>query len=221
MAAVVTLSDKKDEPRKIKTTQLFDIVHILVGSKVSQRRLRKALAPFEGAFLCAEGITVPKLHPFDTEKPLEQLLFKQFCDCLLSQSGIHVSAGIIDPLGEYVSNPLMTEIVAHCALVTVFTLKDTDELCQRLLNDTGTCPEIVQRKAWLFGCDYVFAPQGLLGFEGTLFGKGGRGIDPELLSVDPQYQPLLQSGIEKSKLWCLLNDVKTIKTPVQPGFAHP
>ena len=212
MMAVVTLSDKKDEPRKIKTEQLCDIVHISVGSKVSQRRLRKALAPFEGAFLCAEGITVPKLRPFDTEKPLEQLLFRQFCDCLLSQNGIHICAGIIDPLGEHISGPLMTKIVAHCALVTVFTLKNTDELCQRLLNDTGTCPEIVQRKAWLFGCDYVFAPQGLLGFDGKLFGKGGVGIDPESLVIDPQYQPLLQKGVDKPKLWCLLNDVKTKKS---------
>lgn len=219
MMAVVTLSDNKNERRKIKTEQLGDILHISVKSKVSQRRLKKVLAPFEGAFLCAESIAVPKLRPFDTEKPLEQLLFRQFCDHLLSQSGIHISAGIIDPLGEHISSPLMTKIVAHCALVTVFTLKDTDELCQRLLSDTGTCPEIVQRKAWLFGCDYVFAPQGLLGFEGTLFGKDGLGIDPESLYIDPWYQPLLQKGMDKAKLWCLINDAHRL-SPTQKTTTH-
>ncbi len=219
MMAVVTLSDNKNERRKIKTEQHCDILHISVGNKVSQRRLKKALTPFEGAFLCGEGVTAPKLHPFETEKPLEQLLFRQFCDCLLSQSGIHISAGIIDPLGEHISGPLMTKIVAHCALVTVFTLKDTDGLCQQLLNDTGTCPEIVQRKAWLFGCDYVFAPQGLLGFEGTLFGKGGRGIDPELLFIAPQYQPLLQKGVDKPELWCLINEASRL-SPIQKTMTY-
>ncbi len=205
MLAVVTASSNRDDRRKIKTATLGSILLVSVGNKVSQRRLKKALRPFEGAFLCSGNIHPPKLQPFDTKKPLEHLLFRQFCDFLLSQNGIHVSCGIVDPLGQYLNGDLLTKIVAHCALVTIFTLKDTDELCQQLLLDTGTCPETVQRKAWLYGCDCVFAPQGLVGFEGILFGKGGRGVDPDLLYFEPQHHALLQSGIDKAQLWCLLN----------------
>lgn len=208
MLAVVTLSNEKKNRRRIELQPLGEILHVSVGSGVSQRRLRKALKPFDGAFLCAEGITVSKLKPFDTQKPLEALLWQQFCDFVLNTSGIHTSVGVIDPLGERFNDPLLTKIVAHCALVTVFTFKNADNLCQTLLNDTGTCPEIVQRKAWLFGCDCVFAPQGLLGFEGLLFGNGGRAINPELLDIPELYQPLLQEGVDKVHLWCLLNQDK-------------
>ena len=212
MLAVVTLSNEKKNRRRIELQPLGKILHVSVGSGVSQRRLRKALKPFDGAFLCAEGITVPKLKPFDTQKPLEALLWQQFCDFVLNTSGIHTSVGVIDPLGERFDDPLLTKIVAHCALVTVFTFKNADTLCQTLLSNTGTCPEIVQRKAWLFGCDHIFAPQGLLGFEGTLFGNGGRSVDEDLLEIEPIYQFLLRLGINKTALYCMLNTTKNQQT---------
>lgn len=216
MLAVVTPSDGKSDRRKIKTAQLGGIVHISIGSKVSFRRLKKVLAPFEDRFLAAEGIKTHSLRPFDHSHIAEQLLFEQFCRYVLTLQGFRTAVAVVDPAGRYIKEPLFAEVVAHAAAVTVFTLLDTEALCEGWLKTTGTCPDIVDRKAFLYSADCCFAPQGLLGFEGTLFGLGGRDLDCDSIPVPPDLLPLFSSDVDRKKLVCLIKSAESRHIARQP-----
>ena len=208
MLAVVTPSDGKSDRRRIKTVQYGRIVHISVGSKVSDRRLKKVLAPFEGRFLAAEGIKTHSLRPFDPSPIAERLLFEQFCRYVLTLKGDRTAVAGGDPAGRHIGEPLFTEVVAHAAAVTVFTLLDTEALCEGWLKATGTCPDTVDRKAFLYSADCCFAPQGFLGFEGTLFGLGGRDLDCDSIPVPFDLLPLFSTDIDRKKLICLIKSAE-------------
>ncbi len=203
MFAVVTKNDYLKK-RRYQAEVLGSVVHISVGEGYRRRALKEMLRPFEGRFIAARDLNLHGLKPFDTAELEERLLFHQFCKHQLSQPRIALSVGVFDPAGKYLDSPHLTEVVAHAASTTVLTFKNADEYCKRWLSDTGTCPEIVERKAWLFGCDSVFAPQGFSGFDGLLFGKGGRGIDTRQLLLSQQHKALLKYGVDPIELYCML-----------------
>ncbi len=210
MFAVVTKYDKFPHSRRYKLEFSDPVCRISVGEKLSKRRLKRLLEPFGGLFLADDCVDLHGLQPFDTTELRETVLFKQFCDRVLELTGVALSVGIFDPAGKYLDLNETTEIIAHAASTTVFTYRNAETLCRRWLATTGTCPEIVEKKAWLFGCDCVFAPQGLKGFNGELFGVGGNSVDSESLYIPDDIVRFLSNKVDKIDLYCLLKAEKSI-----------
>ncbi len=209
MFAVVTKYDKFPNSRRYCVEFLDPVCRISIGSKVSRRRLERLLAPFSGRVIFANNVTPHRIKPFDTLSLRRSVLFSQFYDRVMSQNGISLSVGIIDPAGDYVNREEMTEIIAHSALTTVFTFKNMDVLSREWLLATGTCPEIVEKKALLYATNIIFAPEGLLGYEGELFGLGGRGIDRDSLSIPNKIVQFLANAIDEINvvdLYCMLKN---------------
>lgn len=218
MIAVVTPSHDRNDRRKLKMTPMGSILHISVGNKVSIRRLKKALIPFEGGFLAADGIKTGGLRPFDPSPIYEQLLFEQFCNHVLTLQGFRTTVAVVDPAGRHIREPLFAKVVAHAAAVTVFTLVDTEALCEGWLKTTGTCPDTVDRKVFLYSADCCFAPHGLLGFEGTLFGDGGCRLDCDIIPIPPDLLPLFSTDIDREKLVCLIKSAENRHPDRQPMY---
>lgn len=203
MFAVVTKFDKFPHSRRLKIEFSDPVCRISIGDKARSRRLKRVLQPFGNRVLVADGLNLHGITLFDTSELKEEILFEQFCRHVLSRQGIALSVGVFDPSGKYLDRREMTEIIAHAASVTVFTFRDAEPLCQGWLSSTGTCPEVVDKKAWLYGCDCAFAPNGLVGFEGELFGHGGRGIDQRALQI-PEDIARFVPTVDRSDLYCML-----------------
>ena len=156
--------------------------------------------------MATPDINLHGFKPYDTTALSERLLFRQFCRYVLSLPSVALSVGVVDPAGKYLAFECLTDVIAHAASTTVFTFKNSEQYCQNWLSATGTCPEVVERKGWLFGCDCVFAPQGLSGFDGLLFGKGGRGINTDALEFSTQHRALLKFGVDPADLYCMLDE---------------
>lgn len=203
MFAVVTKLDEFPHSRRLKIEFSDPVCRISIGDRVRIRRLKRVLEPFGSRVLAADGINLHGITLFNTAELKEEILFEQFCRHALSRQGIALSVGVFDPSGKYLDRREMTEVIAHAASVTVFTFRDVETLCQGWLSSTGTCPEVVDKKAWLYGCDCAFAPNGLVGFEGELFGHGGRGIDQSELQP-PESVTRFVPTVDRSDLYCML-----------------
>lgn len=203
MFAVVTKFDKYPHSRRLKIEFSDPVCRISIGDRVRSRRLKRVLEPFGNRVLAADGINLHGIKLFDTAELKEEILFEQFCRHVLSRQGIALSVGVFDPSGKYLDRREMTEIIAHAASVTVFTLRNVEALCQGWLSSTGTCPEVVDKKAWLYGCDCAFAPNGLVGFESELFGHGGQGIDQSKLQI-PEDTARFVPNVNAVDLYCML-----------------
>ncbi len=204
MFAIVTKFDKKPVSRRYQIEFSDPVCRISVGSKVSRRTLSRLLEPFNGRFIATDDVFLHRLKPICLREQRESLLFTQFCDHALSMTGIALSIGIFDPAGRYLDRREIAELIAHASSTTIFTFKNADLQCREWLSLTGTCPEIVEKKAWLFGCDCVFAPQGLTGFEGVLFGEGGYGIDQSKLDIPEHIRQFVSDKVDLTDLYCLL-----------------
>ena len=208
MFAIVTSYDKFPHSRRYRVEFCDPVCRISIGSKLSRRRLERLLRPFGGRILFAADATSHRIKQYDTSALRRTVLFCQFYDRVMSENGISLSVGIVDPAGDFLSRREMTEIIAHSAATTVFTFKNADRQSQEWLLATGTCPEIVEKKALVYSADIVFAPEGLTGYEGELFGLGGNGIDREDLYIPDRVRHFLSDSfaqIDKTDLYCMLN----------------
>jgi hypothetical protein len=209
MFAIVTKYDKFPHSRRYRVEFLDPVCRISIGSKISRRRLERLLKPFGGRVLFAENITPHRIKQFDTSALRRSVLFCQFYDRVMSKNGISLSVGVVDTAGDFLNRREMTEIIAHSASTTVFTFKNMDDKSHEWLLATGTCPEIVEKKTLLYATDVTFAPEGLLGYEGELFGLGGNGIDREKLYIPDEVRQFLSDSfnqLDKVDLYCMLKN---------------
>ncbi len=204
MLIAVIKSCDRGAGRKLSVKQLGKILTLEAGEKVSKRRLLRTVSRFGGKYIATSELGLKKCGTVDFGFAQNVLLFSQFAGYLLEISGKELSVGIVDPQLQCLDLSLLTKTVAHCSEVTVCTEKDCDALFLKLLFDTGICPEAVASPQHLMHCDCVFAPNGLQGFKGVLFGKGGLQIDPDKLIIPPPYRELLARGIDPIDLWSAL-----------------
>lgn len=225
MFAVVTKYDKYPHSRRYCVEFCDPICRISIGSKVRRRKLERLLSPFKGRVLLVQNVTPHKIKTFDTAVLKQLTLFGQFYDYVMSQNGISLSVGIVDPAGELVNRREITEIIAHSALTTIFTFRNLEQQSHSWLLSTGTCPEVIEKKAMLYATNCIFAPEGLPGYEGRLFGKGGNGIDRDALIFDDDVVQFLGDSfhtVDKIDLFCMLKnetDAFDRKNAFSSGFS--
>lgn len=174
---------------------------IEVGCRASRRRLRALLGSFGGDFVLAEGLRIKNISGFDGSRFAEKLLFRSF-HRYIRGTGRHCGrVGVFDPDGRFLpSTAGLLSLVTELMLVT-------DSVDEALLEDClklyGTCPDIAQKEQ-LYGCDTVFCPQGLPGFDGTLFGKGGITVCGDRLALPEYCRTAVEKGIDPISLAALL-----------------
>lgn len=200
MFAFVTQNVDSPVSRKIELIKYDSFYQIAVGSKVSKRRLKKVIA--KNGFLCifSEHIDTRKLECFDLSNVKQELLFEQFCDHIIKSPNTSLSVGINDIDGRFLKHEKLVDVVNSSASTIIFTHAFSDDDCREWIKSVGTCPETVNSKRWLYDCDCVFSADGLSGFNGTLFGKGGKGIDPNALNLPNEYASLVGSGVDPADI---------------------
>ena len=104
---------------------------------------------------------------------------------------------------DFIINKL-SNIISRVKTTLIFSDKDLGDYLSFWLSQTGTFPEIITSKSMLYDCDVVFSPNGLVGFTGKLFGKGG--TQPTIYDVElpPFCDFAIKSGIDAIDLAALL-----------------
>lgn len=204
MFAVVTESAKHPHGRRITVTTVGCACLIEVGRKVSRRTLNRNLKKFGGDVILGTGLDLRGIIPFDTKSFKERLLFNQFVRYVLASEGRGLFIGVCDTNGRLLLSEELTELVVHAESTVICTEEDANEHCLRWLIDTGICPDVTSAQSNLLDCDLIFAPDGLSGARGTVFGRGGRGLDRGSLPVPEIYHPLLRAGADPAEVLCML-----------------
>jgi hypothetical protein len=205
MVAVVINNSKC---RKIERLQCGKISVISAGTTVGRIRLKHALAPYGDGFIFGDGVPKRGLVPFNDMDYKNDLLFYTFLRHVLSKSGLNLTAGIMDPNGRYL--PKTLPIIRHCSEVIIVTAQSTDRFAEICLAEIGTCPFITSDRNALLKSDICFAPEGVLGFYGELFGLGG--MDASTVPFPPYCTPVLNLGVSKM-------DLAAVLYPEEPSLA--
>ena len=214
MFAVVTKSLHTADTRKLTITDYGCACQIQAGRRTSRRKLRRVLKKFGTDVIFGAGADTCGITPFDTGAFKEHLLFRQFAHYVLSLEGFDLKIGLLDKSGNYLSSDTLTELIAHAADAVICTDFPAEEHCKRWILYTGICPEVTLDRSYLRECDCVFAPEGLKGCAGTVFGRGGKGLDRSIIDLPPQFRPLVDSGVDPAELLCMLEREKEVSAAV-------
>lgn len=202
MIAVVTELKEKQYRKKIVVEQLGDITHFKIGSRVGTRKLKRILKPFGNNIVFAKGVPTRGILPFDSEDFKNELLFEMFLRYCTSRSGLSFKVGFIDDDGRFLER--FITVVSRVDTATILSKQKLDDYCLKCIAETGACPDIARTKAELYDCDAVFSVNGLIGFTGVLFGKGGRTPNELDVSLPPLYNTLITHGIDALDLAALI-----------------
>lgn len=205
MFAVVTEATYPANVRKLTVTVYGCACHIEIGRRTSRRALRRVLKKFGGDVIFGIGTDTRGIIPFDSSLFKERLLFGQFARHVLSLEGFDLKIGFCDTAGNYLLSETLTELIAHAASTVICTESPAEEHCRRWLLSTGICPEVTSNLSHLNECDCVFAPNGLPGCTGTVFGRGGRYLDRSAIDLPVPFRPLLDAGADPAELLCMLS----------------
>lgn len=207
MFATVIIDENFKRKTKITEQQLGVVGIVTVAQNPSIKKLKKILRKYNGEVVFSKFCNCSEIKPFDTSYFKETLLFCEFSDFVLSQSGYNLKIGIYDPNASYLETCILPRLIAHAEETVICTKKDIDFLCEFWLKSTGTCPEVTENSFRLCDCDICFAAKGVA-TSGILFGRGGRGIDELKLikKIPEQYRVLLNSGIDPAELLCMLEN---------------
>ncbi len=209
MFAVVVIDEKLKRKNKISEQQLGCVGIISVVQKTNLKKLKKVLQKYNGEVILSIPCNFSDIKAFDTTPFKENLLFSDFADFVLSQSGYSLKIGICDPYCHHLENVILPRLIAHAEETVICTELNVDDLCEFWLKSTGTCPFVTENPSHLSDCDVCFAINGVA-TSGTLFGHGGRGIDQQKLieKIPEQYLFLLDRQIDPAELLCMLENEK-------------
>lgn len=209
MFATVISGGNFKRKRKITEQQLGRVGIISVAQKASRRKLKKILQKYNGEVIFAKTYDNRDIKLFDTSFFKENLLFCDFADFVLSQSGYSLKIGICDPDNRHLETLILPRLIAHAEETVICTSQNIDDLCEFWLKSTGTCPFVTENPLHLSDCDVCFAINGVA-TSGTLFGLGGRGIDQQKLieKIPLQYRVLLNHQVDPTELLCMLENEK-------------
>ena len=209
MFATVIISENFKRKTKITEQQLGVVGIVTVAQNPSIKKLKKILRKYNGEVVFSKFCNCSEIKPFDTSYFKETLLFCEFSDFVLSQSGYNLKIGIYDPNASHLETYILPRLIAHAEETVICTEQNIDDLCEFWLKSTGTCPFVTENQSRLSDCDVCFAINGVA-TSGTLFGLGGRGIDQLKLTerIPEQYRVLLNRGIDPTELLCMLENEK-------------
>ncbi len=209
MFATVINGENFKRKTKFSEQQLGVIGIITVAQKASRKKLKKILQKYNGEVIFAKSCDNGGIKPFNTSPFKENLLFCDFADFVLSQSGYSLKIGIYDPDKRHLEAHVLPRLIAHAEETVICTSQNIDDLCEFWLKATGTCPEVTENPLHLCDCDICFSAEGVA-TSGILFGHGGRGIDQRKLikKIPKQYRILLSQGIDPAELLCMLENEK-------------
>lgn len=214
MFAVVTRSTHTADARKFTITDYGCACHIQTGRRTSRRKLRRILKKFGTDVIFGTGTDTCGITPFDTGAFKEHLLFCQFAQYVLSLEGFDLKIGLLDKTGDYLNSETLVELIAHAADTVICTDLPAEEHCKKWILHTGICPEVTFDRSCLRECDCVFAPEGLKGCVGTVFGRGGKGIDCNKIKLPSVFRPLVEFGVSPADLLCMLEREKEISAAI-------
>lgn len=209
MFAVVITDENFKRKTKISEQQLEVVGIITVAQKPSIKRLKKTLQKYNGEVIFSKFCNCSEIKSFDMSSFKENLLFCEFSDFVLSQSGYSLKIGIYDPDKRYLETHVLPRLIAHAEETVICTNQNIDDLCEFWLKATGTCPDVTENSSHLCDCDICFSTEGIA-TSGILFGHGGRGIDQRKLieKIPERYSFLLDHGIDPAELLCMLENEK-------------
>ena len=194
MIAVVTELEGRNVAHKIKVEQTGELALISVGRKVGRFRLKTVLAPYGGDIVFAPSVSTRGIAPLDTTEIKNRLLFDLFCKYCNAMSGLNSVVGAVIEDFDFLEG--LIPIINKAESTIIMCDYYLEDFCTRCLRDTGTCPTIVQSKSYLYDCDVVFSPQGLSGYSGVLFGKGGTNEVFKNISLPEYCQKALELGVD-------------------------
>lgn len=197
MIAVVTEFLEKQNRRKITVERNKPIAMVRVGCKVSPLKLKKVLKPF-GSVLFANGVNTRGITPMDTSEFKEELLFNMFVSYCISRDFKGERVGVLDSYGRYLTR--LISVINRVSNTVICTDADADDFCKTCISETGACPDIVSSKSQLYECDTVFSPEGLSGFDGVLFGKGGIALQKDAVLLPDYCAEAVASGVDPADI---------------------
>lgn len=201
MVAFVTKTNKIGRRHSIKTVSCDKLCVVIVGDRVSKRRLNKKLARFGNDIIVSHTFTTISSR-FSGDEFKTQLLFNAFCEFVNSAS-LKYSVGILDNDGQFLKD--VGEILPKAKSLSVCSLIDTEPLLSDCIKDFGVAPEVSSSVDVLDGVDVVFAPRGFYGQCEFLFGEGGFLPSAERFPL-PDYCALAVSlGADRLELAALLS----------------
>lgn len=182
--------------RKLLVERVGELTLIKVGQRVSRSKLKKALSGFE-TVLFANGFDGKGLKPSDLSCQKTEFVFNLFASYCLSREFVGQKVGVIDRDGRFFAR--LIPVVNRVPCTVICTDIEAEKFCRCCIAETGACPDIVSKKSYLYDCDVVFSPDGLTGYSGVLFGKGGAGCDSEIIL--PKYcDAVLDLGVAPLEL---------------------
>ncbi len=205
-AVVVGAENGRDKLKIVEKT--FENVGIFtVGTRVSSRRLNRALKKYNGEIIFSKTAKAYGIPAFDCSRFKEGLLFDEFANYVLSQNNRNIKIGIFDPKAQHLKSPVIPRLIAHAEETVIYTESNVDGLCRFWLKSTGMCPDVTENLSRLSVCDVCFAINGVA-TQGVLFGKNGRGINQHKLieKIPEQYLFLLARQIDPAELLCMLEN---------------
>ncbi len=207
MFAVVVVDENEKRKSKISEQQVGNVGIISVAPKTNSKKLKKVLQKYNGEVILSKTCNLSEIKTFDTTPFKENLLFCDFADFVLSQSGYSLKIGICDPYCHHLETLILPRLIAHAEETVICTELNVDDLCEFWLKSTGTCPFVTENQSHLSDCDVCFAINGVA-TSGVLFGHGGRGIDQQKLikKIPEQYSFLLNRQIDPLELLCMLEN---------------
>lgn len=207
MFAVVIIDENLKRKTKITEQQLCNVGIISVAPKTNTKKLKKVLQKYNGEVILSKACNFSEIQPFDTSSFKENLLFYDFADFVLSQSGYSLKIGIYAPNAIHLETSVLPRLIAHAEETVICTKTNIDDLCEFWLKSTGTCPFVTENSSHLSDCDVCFALNGVA-TSGILFGRGGRGIEQQKLikRIPKQYFSLLNRQIDPAELLCMLEN---------------
>ncbi len=204
MIAVLTDCHDRKSHRKITKESFGEIAVLSVGKRVSARKLKKVLLEFD-KIICAGGFNRRGIVPTKTDRMKEEFVFNMFVSFCLSAEFKGDKVGIFDSDGKFFTR--LIPVVNRVPCTVICTEIEAETFCRFCIAETGACPDVVSKKSYLYDCDVVFSPDGLLGFSGVLFSNSGVGLKHKVML--PEYcDTALNLGVDPIELAAVMADSK-------------
>ena len=178
MIAVLTDCHDRKLSRKVSKEVFGEIAVLSVGKRVSTNKLKKALLQFDKVIL-GGGFKRRGIVPTETGKIKEEFIFNMFISFCLSAEFKGDKVGVFDSDGRFFDR--LIPIINRVPCTVICTETEAEAFCRLCIAETGACPDIVSKKSYLYDCDVVFSPDGLLSFSGVLFSNSGIGLKTKVI----------------------------------------
>ena len=173
MIAVLTDCHNRKLSRKITKEVFGEIAVLSVGKRVSTKKLKKALLEFDRVIFAGD-FNRRGIAPTETGKIKEEFIFNMFVSFCLSAEFKGDKVGVFDMDGRFFTR--LISVINRVPCTVICTETEAEVFCRLCISETGACPDVVSPKSYLYDCDVVFSPDGLLGFSGVLFSNSGIGL---------------------------------------------